>query len=222
MKSSSRSCRVTNLSTPIRAALQKPKACDQPWQQQAPARHVTRRLRMRSERRAHSKLAKACSVPRVPYRYALTSEMTLVQVTIGMAHATAITIRPRRAFRMAGVIRPDTKQSLDTADNATDGSADDGAHGTGCIHADGTAMSNPVRNALCLCRHRYGECRRHNGRRQNVEFHATPLTVERTGSDAETRRRRGERMATRVTRPDRCRSGTPSCVGSVSPRLGSP
>lgn len=79
--------------------------------------------------------------------------MTLVQVTIGVAYAAAVAIRPRRAFRIAGIVRPDTKQSLDTADDATDGSADDGAHRAGCIHANGTAVSNPVWNALCLCRH---------------------------------------------------------------------
>src|SRR5262249_3784885 len=127
----------------------------------------------------------------------LADPAAVIVMAIGVVHATTITIGPRSAGRIAGVIRPDTKQTLHAADNTTDRATDHGADRTGRIHADRTAVRTAVRNGLSLGADGQGKSCRDNGRGHDVEFHATPLTVfECMASDAQTRRRRGEIMAT--------------------------
>jgi hypothetical protein len=76
-----------------------------------------------------------------------------MEVAVSVVHSMAIRIRPSGTFRIIGIIPPDTQHSLDATDDATNSSADNGAHRAGCVHTDSASMRHAIWNALCLCRH---------------------------------------------------------------------
>lgn len=108
---------------------------------------------------------------------ALAGHTALVHVTIGVARTIVITIRPRGALRITGIIWSDPEQSLNAADYTAYGSPNDSADGTRGVHADSTAVGDAVGNALCLGYQGQRKRCHGDGCSQNMELHATPLTV---------------------------------------------
>ena len=77
-------------------------------------------------------------------------------VPIGMSDPSPVVIHAR--FRIGGVDRPHPEQTLDAADHAANGAADDCADRPRRIVADIDAVGDAVGNALGLRRQRRREC----------------------------------------------------------------
>ena len=113
--------------------------------------------RLRNDRRSNAPLA-----GRVPS----------VHVAVGMSDPSPVVIHA--GFRIGGVDRPHSEQTLNAANHAANRAADDCADRPGCIVADIGAVGDAVGNALRLRRERRRERCGGGGGEQNMKLHATP------------------------------------------------
>jgi len=100
--------------------------------------------------------------------------MRVVNVTIRMANAVAI--RVRFLSRIGGIAGSDAEHAVDTADDATDRSADDRSDGAGRVVAHIGAMGDAVGNALRLRGERRNERCGDGDCEHNLELHADILS----------------------------------------------
>src|SRR5580700_421622 len=114
--------------------------------------------------------------PIFPHHCPLAGRVRVVNVTIRMANAVAIHARFLR--RIGGVAGPDAEHAIDTADDATDRTADDRSDGSGRVVAHIGAMGDAVGNTLRLRRERRNErCGDGDGGcEHNLELHAEILS----------------------------------------------
>lgn len=93
-----------------------------------------------------------------------------MRVAIGMPYPMVMNA-VRLSVRIGRVDRMDTEQTFNAADDAANRAADDRANRPSCVHANGTAVGDSVRNALRISCKRQCERRGGNGSTKDVRLH---------------------------------------------------